>query len=69
MKEVRQRARHIFQKDNCGLTLSNDAEGVGEEVAGVVLAAALAGDGKSLAGRAAKDEIHAATPRSSVQGS
>ena len=68
MKLVRQAARHILQKDACGLALSNHAEEVGDEVAGVALAPPLAGDGEGLAGRAAVDEVDPSSPRDAVEG-
>ena len=67
MEEVRQRARHIFQKDNCWPALSDDAEGVGDEVAGVGVAPALPGDGEGLARRAASHAIHDASKPSGVE--
>ena len=69
MEEVGQAARHLLNKDNCGIALSNDAEEVGDEVAGVGGTASLAGDGKSLTRRAAEHEIHRATKSSRVEGS
>ena len=68
MEEVGQAARHLLNKDNCGIALSNDAEEVGDEVAGVVSSAPLAGDGEGLAGRAAEDEVDPASPGGAVEG-
>lgn len=68
MEEIRQRSRHIFQKDNWRFTLADDAKGIGDEVAGIRVSAALAGVRKRLAGRAAVDEIHRATKSSCVKG-
>ena len=68
MEEVGQAARHLLNKDNCGIALSNDAEEVGDEVAGVVSSAPLAGDGEGLAGRASEDEIDAPSPSDPVEG-
>src|SRR3990167_4915320 len=68
MVEVRQRSRHIFQKDNCRFGLSDDPSNVGPEVTGVGGSESLASDGKSLAGEASVDKIDAASPRASVEG-
>ena len=68
MEEVGQRARHILQKDACGLALSNHAEEVGDEVAGVAVASAFSGHGESLAGWPPEDEVHAPAPSGAVEG-
>jgi len=60
---------HIFDEDPSRLALANDSEGVGPEVAGVVLSGLLAGDAPRLAGDAAHEEIHRSTPRPAVEGS
>src|SRR3990167_4234385 len=68
MVEIRQRSRHILQKDNCGFGLGNDAPDAGPEVAGVAVAAPLAGDGEGLTGEPSADKIDSASPRASVEG-
>ena len=68
MVEIRQRSRHILQKDNCGFGLGDDASDIGPEVAGVAVAAPLAGDGEGLAGEPSADKINSASPRASVEG-
>ena len=67
MVEVRQRAGHIFQKDDCRFGLADDASDIGPEVAGVGVASSLTSDGEGLAGEARSDAIHDATPLSSVE--
>src|SRR3990167_7717192 len=68
MVEIRQRSRHILQKDNCGFGLGDDSPDVGPEVAGVVSTAPLAGDGEGVAGEPSADKINSASPRASVEG-
>src|SRR3990167_9283253 len=68
MEEVRQRSRHIFQKDNWGFGLGDDPSHVGPEVAGIVGPKPLAGDGEGLAREASVDKIDSASPRPSVEG-
>ena len=46
-----------------------DPDGVRPSVALVVLGLSLAGDAKRLAWEARSDDIHAATPRSTIEGS
>ena len=67
MVEIRQRARHIFQNDNCGFGLSDDASDIRPEVAGVGITLALASVGKGLAREARSHAIHEATPESPVE--
>jgi hypothetical protein len=58
----------VLQKDNWRGALADDAGDVGPEVAGVVGPAPLAGHGEGLAGVAANEAIHDATPRLAVEG-
>jgi hypothetical protein len=59
----------VLEENESWLYLADDAGDVGPEVAGVVRAAALAGHGEGLAGVAANEAIHDATPRAAVEGS
>jgi len=68
MVEIRQASRHIFQNDNCGFGLGDDASDVGPEIPGVGVAFSLAGVGKGLAREARSHAIHDATPGSPVEG-
>jgi hypothetical protein len=59
----------VLQKDNWRGALADDAGDVGPEVAGIVGPASLAGHAEWLAGVAANEAIHDATPRAAVEGS
>lgn len=58
---------HVLEKDPSGRALGDDAGDVGPEVAGVILAAALAGGRKRLAGVSGGDGIHDAAPRAAAE--
>jgi hypothetical protein len=62
-------SEHVFAEQVAGSALAVDAEHFGPEVPRVGGAASQSGVGKWLAWKSANDEIHAATPRSSVEGS
>lgn len=58
----------VFDEDEGGFALGDDAHEFGEERALVVVSASLACNAVGLAGNPRSDEIHAATPRSAVEG-
>ena len=68
MVEIRQRARHIFQKDNCGFRLPDDPSDIGPEIAGVGVSLALPRVGEGLAREARSHAIHDTTPSSPIEG-
>jgi hypothetical protein len=68
MVEIRQRSRHIFQNDNCGFRLADDASDIGPEVAGVGVSFPLPGGREGLAREARSHAIHDTAPRASVEG-
>jgi len=68
MVEIRQRSRHIFQNDNCGFGLGDDASDIRPEVSGVGIALSLPSSGERLAREARRYAIHDATPGSPVEG-
>jgi hypothetical protein len=59
----------VLEENESWLYLADDAGDVGPEVPRVVRAESLAGHGEGLAGVAANEAIHDATPRSAVEGS
>jgi len=61
-------AGDVLEKSDRWLDLSEDALDVRPEVALVIDASTLAGEGEGLAGVAARDDIHASTPASAVEG-
>jgi hypothetical protein len=62
-------ARDVLAEDEGGLALGDDAGDVRPEMALVIDAALVSGDGERLAWVARSDEIHDSTPRASVEGS
>jgi hypothetical protein len=62
-------SEHVLAEQVAGSALAVDAEHFGPEVAGVGGAASHPCGAERLAWVSANDEIHAATPRSSVEGS
>ena len=60
---------HIFEKDPFGPSIANAAGNIGPDPSLVFEAFALARDRERLAREARSDNIHAATPRSTVEGS
>jgi hypothetical protein len=62
-------ARDVLEEGERGSALVEDASDFGPQVALVALPEPLAGDAEWLARVARSDEIHAATPRSAVEGS
>jgi hypothetical protein len=58
----------VLKENESWLYLADDAGDVGPEVAGVVRAESLPGHAERLAGVAANEAIHDATPRSAVEG-
>src|SRR3990167_2195135 len=67
MVEIRQRSRHVFEKNGDGLARSDDSLDIGPEVAGIVGPSPLASDGEGLAREASVDKIDSASPRASVE--
>jgi hypothetical protein len=65
----RQMTGDVLEEAPSGLALPDHASDIWPKVALVGLAAAMAGQAEWLAGVAASDEIHDATPRASVEGS
>lgn len=59
---------HVFEEAPLGLNLSDEPLDRGPEMAGIVDAAALAGDGEGLAWITANDSSHSAIPRAAVEG-
>ena len=68
MVEIRQASKHIFQNDNCGFGLGDDASDIRPEVADVGLPFPLPGSGEGLAREARSHAIHEATPGAPVEG-
>ena len=60
--------RDVLEKPVAGLYLAKHAEGVRPEVALVGVPEPLPGNGEGLTREAARDAIHDATPRSTVEG-
>lgn len=58
----------IFEEDDRGPALANDAGDVRPEVAGIRLTEAAAGDREWLARVARSEDIHDAAPRSAIEG-
>jgi hypothetical protein len=59
---------HVFKEAEPGLDFSDDALDVGPQVAGIVCPLLMSGNAEGLAGIAASDAIHNATPRLAVEG-
>lgn len=59
----------VFQEDDAGLDLADDAGDVRPEVALVGLGASFPRDREGLAGIAGSDAMNAATPRAAIEGS
>jgi len=59
---------HVLQEREARLHLANDADRIGPEVTLVVLVASCSCDGEWLAREARRDEIHASSPWSPVEG-
>ena len=62
-------AGDVFEEDPCRMAFGDDAGDVWPEVARVVGAPALSGDGERLARIARSDDVHRAAPRAAVEGS
>jgi hypothetical protein len=58
----------VFEPDEGGLGLFDDAADLRPEMAGIVLAGEVPGDAEGLAGIARKDAIHDSAPRAAVKG-
>lgn len=58
---------HVFEEHETGLTLSDHASDIWEEVSGIGVTLTLAGNRERLARVARSDAIHESTPRSSVE--
>lgn len=58
----------VFEEAPFGVHLRDDSADVRPEVAGIVLAAPLAGKAEGLAGIAGSEEMNAAAPRAAVEG-
>lgn len=65
----RQMAGDVFEDAERGLALGNDTRDVGEQMPRIICAEPRSGDGERLARISRSDEIHSATPRSSVERS
>lgn len=65
----RQVPADVFEEDEGGLALADDASHLGPEVSLVLFRSSLAGGAERLARVARSDEIHDTTPRSAVEGS
>lgn len=64
----REHPADVFEEEEPGSRLDEDPARVGPQVALVVFAEALAGEGMRLARDAANDSIHEATPWAAVEG-
>ena len=62
-------ARDVFKERPRRADFTNDACNIGPQMARVVLALAVARQGKGLAGITGSDDMNAAAPRSAVKGS
>ncbi len=58
----------VFEPDESGLGLFDDAADLRPEMAGIVFSGEVPGDAEGLAGIARKEEIHDSTPRAAVEG-
>jgi hypothetical protein len=67
IESVAQMSGDVLAEDDLGLALPDDTGKVGPKVAGVVDAEPLAGVAERLARVTSSDDIHASTPRSSVE--
>ena len=61
-------AWHVLQHDVSGSNLTNDPGDGWPEPTFIVSSGALARGGEGLAGKSGSDEIHASTPRCTVEG-
>jgi len=68
MVEIRQASRHVFQNDNCGFGLADNALDIGPEVPNIGGPFSFPGGGEGLAREARSKAIHDATPGSPVEG-
>lgn len=58
----------VFQENGAGFAFANDSGDVGPQMAGIAIAAPLAGDAERLARVARNEDIHDSTPRAAAEG-
>jgi hypothetical protein len=61
-------AGHVLEEDGSGFNVADDADSCGPQPSDVGVTLSLPGDAGGLAGDSPSDAIHAATPRSAIEG-